>query len=249
MFNDPGKTTEAIRELVKPLALIDDELKANLLIKNISKKFNLREMLLENELDKIKSGLNKQKAVEIERELKKVEQKEKLVLKTDKELSAELINLEKELIKLLLEGENHIIEFISRHIKPDEYRVPIHCEITELIYTAFVNGEKVTPGSLIDKLKNEDQKLYIRELTFEKYQISKNWEEINPSMSNDRILRKYSVDAVRKFKLRQVEEKISGLNDNLLNVNDENKKLELLNEIKSLSREKQLIKEDIGDDV
>ncbi len=52
MFDDPTKAAEAIRELVKPIAIIDDELKRNLLIKTISKKFNLREKLLEKELEK-----------------------------------------------------------------------------------------------------------------------------------------------------------------------------------------------------
>ena len=51
-FEDHNKTAEAIRELVKLLALIDDELKRNLLLKSVAKKFNLREKLLETELDK-----------------------------------------------------------------------------------------------------------------------------------------------------------------------------------------------------
>ena len=53
MFNDPAKMTEAIRELVKSAALINDELKRNLLIKTIAKNFSLREILIENELEKI----------------------------------------------------------------------------------------------------------------------------------------------------------------------------------------------------
>jgi hypothetical protein len=186
--------------------------------------------------------------VEIEREQKKVEEKERQILKSDKEIPAEIINLERELIKLLLEGEGPVIEFITRHIKPDEFRIPIHRELAELIFAAFINGESNSAGSLMDKLDNEDQKLYIRELTFEKYQISKNWEDLNPSMSSDKILRKYSLDAVKKFKLRQVEEKISALSDNLSDISDEDQKLELLNEIKSLSHERQLIKEDIGEE-
>src|SRR3972149_4355984 len=59
MFNDPAKMTEAIRELVKSAALINDELKRNLLIKTIAKNFSLREILIENELEKI---LKKEKA-------------------------------------------------------------------------------------------------------------------------------------------------------------------------------------------
>jgi DNA primase len=51
-FEDPSTATEAIRELIKPVALINDELKRNLLIRNIAQKFNLREKLIESELDK-----------------------------------------------------------------------------------------------------------------------------------------------------------------------------------------------------
>src|SRR3990170_6039134 len=58
-FNDPVTLAEAIRELVKPVAIINDELKRILLIKNIAKKFNLREKLLEEELGKALKELNK----------------------------------------------------------------------------------------------------------------------------------------------------------------------------------------------
>jgi len=248
MFEDPAKTTEAIRDLVKPLALINDELKANLLIRNIAKKFNLREKLIENELDKFKSGLRKQKAVEIERDQRQVSEKEKLILKSDDKVPSESVNLEKELIKLLLEGDSTIIEFIIRHIKPAEFRIPVHREIAGLIHSAFTNNEDIKAGAIIDKLESEDRKVYTRELTFEKYQISKNWEDINPSSSSDQILKKYSADAVRKFKLKEVEAKISELNDNLSLVSNEDEKLEIIKEITNLSREKLLIREDTEDE-
>lgn len=246
MFDDPSKTAEAIRDLVKPLALINDELKVSLLIKNIARKFNLREKLLESELDKVKSGLTRQSAVETDRLQRKSAEKEKTILKSKEEIPAEIINLEKELIKLLLEGNREIVDFIMRHIKPDEFRINIHREIAELVHTAVIHGENLTAGSLIDKLGTEDYKSYARELTFEKYQISKNWDEIKPSSDYETIFKKYSSDAVIRFKLRQVEEKISLLNSDLSGVTDEDEKLELMKEIRDLSREKQLIKDDLG---
>jgi DNA primase len=245
MFDDPAKTAEAVRDLVKPLALINDELKASLLIKNIAKKFNLREKLLESELDKVKSGLTRQTAVDADRQQRKATEKEKTILRSKEEIPAEIINLEKELIKLLLEGNHDIIDFILRHIKPDEFRINIHREIAELVNTAIIRSEDLTAGSLIDKLENEDFRSYARELTFEKYPISKNWDEINPSSDYETIFKKYSSDAVRKFKLRQVEEKISALNNDLSGITEEDEKLELMKEIRDLSREKQLIKEDL----
>ena len=52
MFNDPSLQTDAIRELVLSASYVNDELKRSILLKSISKKFNLREKLLESELEK-----------------------------------------------------------------------------------------------------------------------------------------------------------------------------------------------------
>ncbi|MGE5441397.1 MAG: DNA primase [Bacteroidota bacterium] len=56
MFNDPEEQTKALRELVQSASYVNDELKRNLLIKSIAKKFNLREKLLESELEKLKKS-------------------------------------------------------------------------------------------------------------------------------------------------------------------------------------------------
>ncbi len=245
MFEDPAKTTEAIRDLVRPLALISDELKVNILIKNIARKFNLREKLIESEFDKIKVGLTKQKTVEENRQQRKASQKENTVLKSEVKLTLETVSLERELVKMLLEGNRETCDFILRHIKPDEFRINIHMELAELVHSAVMHEEDLTAASLIEKMNDEEAKSYVRELSFEKYQISKNWEDINPSVEYEKILKKYSSDAVRKFKLKQVEDKITLLNDTMPSLNDEGKKLELLKEIRELTREKQLIKEDL----
>ncbi len=250
MFEDPAKTTEAIRDLVRPLALISDELKVNILIKNIAKKFNLREKLIESEYDKIKAGLTKQKAVEESRQQRKSVQQENAVLKSEAKLSFTDISLERELVKMLLEGSRETCEFILRHIRPDEFKISIHQELAELVQSAVMHDEDLTAAFLIEKLESEEAKSYARELSFEKYQISKNWDDINPSDDYEKILKKYSSDAVRKFKLNQVEEKISFLNSNISSLDDEGKKLNMLKEIRDLSREKQLIKEDLeGEDI
>jgi DNA primase len=247
MFDDPAKTTEAIRDLVKPLALINDELKANLLIKNIAKKFNLRERLLESELDKVKAGLNRQNAVEIERQERKVREKEKRILMSEEDIPVETINLEKEIIKLLFDGGQEIGAFILLHIKPDDFKAEIHKVLLELIHSSFIEEGTVSAASIIEQLEAEDLKLYTRELVFEKYQISKNWDDVNPALSDEKVLKKYSTDVICKFKLKQVEEKISMKNDDLVNISEEEDKLNIMKEIRELIKEKQLIKEDLGD--
>ena len=62
-FTDSSRSAEAVRNLVKSLSFIDDELKRNFYIKNIAKKFGIREKLLESELDKILIKENKQEKI------------------------------------------------------------------------------------------------------------------------------------------------------------------------------------------
>ena len=94
MFDDPAKTTEAVRELVKPAALINDELKRTLLIKSISKKFNLREKLLEKELSDVLSSNKKQQKLESQRKLKEEANAEEVI--KDKSVPEHTFLLEKD---------------------------------------------------------------------------------------------------------------------------------------------------------
>ncbi len=188
--------------------------------------------------------------MEDSRQQRKSADQDKIALKSEAKLKFTDISLERELVKLLLEGSRETCDFILRHIKPDEFKIDIHKELAELVQTAVMNDDDLTAVSLIEKLENEEAKSYARELAFEKYQISKNWDDINPSDDSEKTLKKYSSDAVRKFKLNEVEDKIDILNNTMSSLDDEDKRLELLKEIRDLTREKQLIKEDLeGEDI
>lgn len=53
LFEDSNKAAQAIRNIVSSIALVSDELKRSIMIKTIAKKFNLREKLIETELNNI----------------------------------------------------------------------------------------------------------------------------------------------------------------------------------------------------
>jgi DNA primase len=116
MFEDSAKMTESIRELVKSAALINDELKRNLLIKSIAKKFNLREILIENELEK---------ALKIERATLRITKpatgetsaKNVVGAASSAEVTESEFSTEKEIIKLLFEGDKEIIDLIIRNVE------------------------------------------------------------------------------------------------------------------------------------
>ena len=132
-FDDPATAAEAIRELVKPVALINDELKRTLLLKNIAKKFNIREKLLESELIKQVNQVEK-----FERNKTKIKTKDDsttstLTLTESRIESPVIYNLETEIIKLLFESDKNIKEFLFKYIQPDEFAVGFHRKILIII--------------------------------------------------------------------------------------------------------------------
>ncbi len=246
MFDDPAKTAEAIRELVKPVAIISDEIKRSLLIKSIAKNFDLREKLLETELQKAFNVQGKQITGEERIRDREIAQS-KIVIeeKSSKKVSPKIYNLEREIIKLLFEGNGEIVEFISYHISPEEFAVNAHLKLAALIYDAFRNNESIIAGSLIGKITDEDLQTYVQELTFEKYAISKNWEEIYPGLPHDQIMQKVARDTVKKFKVEEIDFKIKNNLKLIEEVQNEEERVNIMKLNRDLETEKTSIAKDL----
>ena len=244
MFEDAAKTAGAIRELVKPVALISDELKRALLIKNISKKFNLREKLLESELDKAIESAGKQITSEErirDREAAKINNDARE--QTIKKATPLLYNMEREIIKLLFEGSSEVVEFISQNIQPEEFVIEFHAKLAWVVYESFSGGGSIVASSLIEKISDADLQSYILELTFEKYEISKSWEELYPGIAREKVLQKAARDTVRKFKLEQVGYKIQANSRLIENEPNEDEKFNLIKLNRDLEFQKRIISE------
>jgi DNA primase len=210
MFEDSSKTAAAIRELVKPVAIINDELKRSLLVKTIAKKFNIREKILEDELEKAISSLGKQVTNEERLRDKELLKKDaSLPAKNNKNTTPMGYNLEKEIIGLLYEGNEDVVRFISGQIPVDEFLIGRHIQLAEIVYSALENGEEIIASALIDKIKDEELQSYVHELIFNKYEISNNWEDIHPGEDAGMNLQKVARDTVIKFKVEQINYRIA----------------------------------------
>ncbi len=236
MFNDPAKMSEAIRELVKSAALINDELKRNLLIKSIAKKFNLREILIEKELEKIlkkeKSFRKSTKPVSEEDSSKRIIETTSNTKITDSEFSNE-----KEIIKLLFEGDKEAIDLIIHHVDQDDFNIAFNQKLFMLVTEAYEEGEPVVAGAIIDKIEDEKLKSYLREVTFEKYGISKIWDDLYPA-NVKQVLIRYAKDTLKKFKLQKITREINENHKRLEEATEENKKLGIMKKNIDLEKEK-----------
>ena len=207
MFENPNTEAEAIRELVKSAAFVNDELKRSLLIRSISRKFNLREKLIETELNKF---LSQNKRAEL--------QTEQRIVKTGKpgsqiksEINTQLLNLEKELIHLLFEGDEEIIGKIFDAIQPEDFSNNSLKNLALIIFDSYMRGN-FNLADVIEKIEDEKLKNYILNVTLGEYQISSTWDEKSSHGKVEKNLLKYANDTIKKYQLIKIDEQIK-LND------------------------------------
>lgn len=232
MFDDPVKQAEAIREMVKSAALVVDELKRNLLIKTIAKKFGLREKLIESELIKYLNQINRQqkKREEIKASKNGNGQPDKLKENTQ----------ERDLIKLLFSGEQNVMEKIINFIQPDEFTNPIYKRLAEIIYNCYDHGIK-SPASIIDKIEDESLKRFTLGFAISEESISKRWDEVHHDGEIKVDLNKYVDDILKRYKLQKINEQIKETNTKISEISDEAEQIELMKEIKELQEEKKIL--------
>ncbi len=233
MFEDPAKHTEAIRELVKSAALISDELKRNITIKSISRKFNLREKLIETELNKL---LQLQK----EKESRIIPQKEPFNGTPSRFISTKENPYEKSLIRLLLGGDLKIAGYIFDNIIPEDF-INLKFRSVAVVILENLKLGSVSPSLIIEKTEDEDLKKMIFDFTFNDDSISKKWDDFMIDGGIEKDSFRYAVDTIKNFKLFRIDEQIRLNNQRISKSDNETEHLELFKINKDLAEEKKTI--------
>jgi DNA primase len=240
-FIDPTTQTEAIRELVQTASFVDDELRRSILLKTIAKKFNLREKLLESELEKVLAAAsgNKSRIENRAAPIKKVEAE--IEEKKQDEFTFEIKVTEIDLIKLLFEGDLNVIKFIFDNFTPEDFTVHAFQSLAELVFEAYHNRESISPGALIELIEDENIKKFILDRTFDRYTISKNWEEINPGEPGHKTLFKLATDTMKKIRTIRIDREIKLNHKRVEECKDDDEIKNLMKLNKRLYEEKKLI--------
>lgn len=235
MFEDPAKHTEAIRELVKSAALISDELKRNITIKSISRKFNLREKLIETELNKLLQQQQDKEARAIPPRTGQNEAPPRIVPQKENPY-------EKSLIRLLLGGDLKIAGYIFDNILPDEFINSNFKAITSVIFESLKAGS-VSPSLIIEKIEDKDLKKMIFDIAFSGDSISKKWDDLSIEGEIEKDSFKYAVDTIKNFRIFRIDEQIKLNNRQISNSSNEAEHLELFKLNKELMEEKKTLSE------
>lgn len=240
-LEDPDKQVNAIREIVRLLALINDELKRNMYLKSISEKFKLREKLLENELMKLLNSPRENKSFRPEQKQVKEHPNDGKI----KKQNSTSFKLEKEFIKILLVGNEKFTGAIFDHKSPEEFSNEVFASIARILYDAYMD-DKYIVSHVIEKVEDEELKKYILSLSLEQETISnKRWSDVITDSKLEQDMWQYLQDLLKRLELEKIEEILRTKMNLLKNMNNEEENKKILRLINELNKEKQIIKNQI----
>lgn len=236
-FADALQQTDAIKELVRSVSFVSDELKRSMLIKSLAQKFNLREKLLESELEKFQrtgdshNDRSKPQPVDV-----KQTYSEELI---KREIDPAVYSIERGLIKLLFQGVDEAADYIFQQLTPEDF-TDYRCQaLAELVYDAAINGRSISPGALTDLIPDDSLRQYVFDNIIDKESISKAWDERTPYLENPKLrLLKETKELVRSYKARRIQEQIDFYQKKLENLADESEMLILIKAKDALQNER-----------
>ena len=188
--DDPIKKAESIRDIVKSVGFVQNALKQEIYLKEVSNKFQLSEQSLFNELN-VQKQLQKQYVSPQQRQETQVKPRLEKVTEVFETINS-LLMLEDKLVDLMLnygdrvldrkDDENKpyqitVIEEIINHLDEDECE--IQSEINKKIISEIKEGiaeNKLRFGNFFMTLMDEDIQGKIADALIEPYELS-NWEK------------------------------------------------------------------------
>ena len=264
--NDPIKKAETIREIVQSIAVIPDQIKRTVFLKETSAQFDMDEQILLNELNKIvrNKAYSKTSGYQPEPQKKNVVEVQQLKKKTFNELEFQ----ERDLIRLMLMyGDLGIplsVENDSGEVVEQNYPLAqfiIEEMISDKLSYANEDYQKIF-DEFLDALENDlilndshfinasDQNInsIVVDLTTSKDYLSENWikkHNIHTKTEGNQ-LKKAVIESVTIFKLRVTENLISEKQELLKSEKTENILFNILKDIKQLTDVRNIFANELG---
>ncbi len=228
-LDDPTLRTEAIRELVKSIALINDELKRANFILLLSKNFGIKASLLENEL---RNYLGKE---ERKKSFKKKALEQEANSKNHIQTSDETEIFEKVVIKLLFSGHIEIVGEIFDYFAPDSLRNKNYREIARVVYDSYM--ENIIDPSILFDLLDDNLRPIAADIVLNKEGISPRWGKIIDEQTDEGLMT-LTRDFIKKFQLHNIDLQLKQISKEIDNCENEEERIQLLNETQHLLEEK-----------
>lgn len=233
MFDDPVQRTNAIRELIRSVALVNDKLARISYLSLLAKNFNLNEKILEEELENFLQKENSRKEY-----ADKKRRPAKITPAQNGNYDKTAFAFEKNIIKLLFSGNMEVVGEIFDHIHIDAIANESFREIVSVIYDAYME-DVIEPSLLFERL-DENLRQIAAELVINKEPISEKW-GINDEEQTTEGLLQLTRDLITKYQLHAIEKQIEELSLQLSSELTAEEQAEILAELNELLNEKKAL--------
>ncbi len=236
--NDPIQKAEAIKDIVRSIALIQDNIKRQLYIKECATIVDIDEKTLINEVNKIKIQQIKKRENVPEEDVEQLASLQEKYIEPQKKESQipEFFYQERDIIRVLLEHADKSMneeDNVGAYILSELVEVPFKNTIFDKIIKHYINAyeQDIPFDTISDATKIEDNqiKLAIIDIQSSKYEISENWlkkHEIIITEAN----RTYKTDVasvLNRYKYLKFMELLKDLDEKIKLADTENKMEEL----------------------
>ena len=244
---DPIKKAESIRDIVKSVAFVQNALKQEVYLKEVSTKFGISEQSLFNEL-----GVQKQvQQQNVRPEAQKTQPQKLEVVLDDFAKTNPLLILEEKLVELMLkygervverkDSENQpyqitVIEEIITHFEEDGYEIqsPLNKKIIKEIKEG-ISENQIKSGNFFFSLMDEELTGKVADALIEPYETS-NWEKHNIYFSKEeevvpKIVNDVMIRHKREYVIKMINDIKKSLSDNMDN-SENYQKIIKLNELR-----------------
>lgn len=207
----PEGQTKVVRIIIQTLAKVKDPIKRNFYIKHIAERYGIYESILFGEMDKL---LSKEKQRETTRAIDYVKNDMEKIFQSNKIVEVNEIPVaEKDLLLTMLEGGEDVIDFVFKFISPENFSHKYISLIANYLILMRNNNIKVEPSSVYDFIINEDipekteLQQFLNRIIFNRYEISKRWEEIGQEISYGDAI-KIAKDCIKKIFKNELQKKL-----------------------------------------
>lgn len=238
--SSPEQKAEVVRSIVQSIARMKDELKRNFYVKEVSEKYDIYESVIYRELERWISQERKMRATE-SRTDRRPQEAESAPAPAITEEPIPIPPEERDILKILLEGDHEITEYVLSNIGISDLTNPQVRDVASLVMEYRQAGAYNGPEALVHMVERPALKELITGVSFNKYDLSRGWQTTEKEVTEGdpwQIAKDAILLVKRRIVRRELEENQKMLHEAIRNGADSKPFLvrhqELLQQLKEL---------------
>jgi len=203
-----GKT-QAVRSLVQSIARMKDELKRNFYVKEVAEKYDVYDTLLFRELEHatmqekrtIRSDSFRKTAPDVTQPSE--------IEKPNPSVNKIIPPEERDILKLILEGNPDVIRYILSNISLLQLRDERTRKLAQFILDLYDERGTIDATAIISEVQEPELKNLITDLALSRYELSRGWKAMEKEIDepDPMIIAKDAIIAVRRKAIQEEMEK------------------------------------------